>query len=214
MDVKQFENKRWQREDQALQFRHRAALSMIDSGTVLDLGSGDGLLLALLRQKGVIGRGLDLAEEGVRKANAKGLDTQVFDFGNERLPFPDNSFDTVVMLDILEHLYDPEFVLGEATRVSKKNLIVGVPNFSSLPARLQVLFGSVPENNSPKKGHVYWFNYGILVSMLSKHGLIVDQLKSNTFFEHVPVVGLITRFFATLFPNLFGLSFVIKVTKV
>ena len=214
MEVKKFENRRWQREDQNIQFRHKTALTMVDSSAVLDLGSGDGLLLSLLKDKGIKGKGLDLSEEGVAKANAKGLDTQVFDLGNEKLPFPESSFDTVVMLDILEHLYDPEFVLKEATRVSKKYVIVGVPNFSSLPARLQVFFGMIPENNQPKKGHVYWFNYGALVSMLSKHGLSIDRFESNTFFEHIPVIGLITRFFTTLFPNLFSLSFVVKAKKV
>ena len=61
MSVKDFENNRWSNEDQKLEFRHKVALSMIDSGTVLDLGSGDGLLLSLLREKVIKGIGLDIS---------------------------------------------------------------------------------------------------------------------------------------------------------
>ncbi len=213
MDVKQFENRRWGNEDQAVQFRHTAALGLIDTGTVLDLGSGDGLLLALLKDKGVQGKGLDLSEEGVAKANAKGLDTQVFDFGNKSLPFPDASFDTVVMLDILEHLYDPESVLKEAARVARRAVVVGVPNFSSLPARLQTLVGRVPENNQPKKGHVFWFNLPILKRMFRSSGLKLVALRTNTFFELVPYARYFTKGLAKVFPNAFSLSFVAKGEK-
>jgi len=55
------------------------------------------------------------------------------------------------MLDILEHLYYPKALLLEASRVADK-VIFSVPNFSSLPARMQTLFGLVPENNTAKKG--------------------------------------------------------------
>ncbi len=213
MDVKEFENNRWQREDQAMQWRHHAALSLIDSGTVLDLGSGDGLLLAMLRDKGVTGEGLDLAEEGVAKANAKGLTTRVYDFGSNKLPYPDASFDTVVMLDVLEHLYDPGILLKEAARVSKKNIVVGVPNFSSFPARMQTLFGRVPENNQPKKGHVFWFNLPVLKSLFSHSGLSLIKLETNTFSQSIPYVRHITKLLKRVLPNLFSLSFVALARK-
>ncbi len=208
MNVKDFENNRWSHEDQKLCFRHRATLSMIDSGTVLDLGSGDGLLLSLLKKKGIYGKGLDISENGLAKAREKGLDVAVFDFSN-KLPFADNTFDTVTMLDLLEHLYDPEFLLKEACRVSKKSIIVGVPNFSSLPARIQTLLGNVPENNQPKKGHIFWFNYDILKSMLHKVGLEIIRIKKNTFFESIPLIGHVTYLLSNFFPNLFSLSFVV-----
>jgi methionine biosynthesis protein MetW len=216
MDVKQFENRRWAGEDQAVQFRHTAALALIaDSGakTLLDLGSGDGLLLSLLRNHGVTGKGLDLSEEGVAKAAAKGLDTMVYDFGSKPLPFPDGSFDAVVMLDILEHLYDPESVLKEAARVSRKDVVVGVPNFSSLPARIQVLFGRVPENNQPKKGHVFWFTWTVLKKIASVSNLHVVSLRVNANFQSVPFVRWFFRTLAATWPSLGALSFVARFEK-
>ena len=212
MSVKTFENNRWSREDQKLEFRHRATLSMIDRGPVLDLGSGDGLLLSLFKDKGISGKGLDISEEGTNKAKAKGLDVEVFDF-TKTLPFADGSFHAVVMLDLLEHLYDPESLLKEAVRVSNKYVVVGVPNFSSLPARIQTLRGIVPENNRPKKGHIFWFNYPVLKAMLSKAGLKTVKWQSNTFLESAPIISVIVKFVVKIVPSIFGLSYVVLVKK-
>jgi methionine biosynthesis protein MetW len=212
MSVKDFENSRWRREDQKICFRHKATLDLVNSGTVLDLGSGDGLLLSLFREKGIVGKGLDISEEGVSKAKTKGLDISVHDF-SAKLPFSDGTFDTVIMLDLLEHLYDPEFLLKEARRVSKRAVIVGVPNFSSLPARIQTLLGHVPENNHPKKGHIYWFNYFVLRDMLNRTDLSIVQMKTNTFLETRKFIGSFTCIAAKVFPNLFSLSFVVLAMK-
>ena len=212
MSVHKFEDTRWAKDDQKICFRHEAALGMIERGNVLDLGSGDGLFLSLLKQKGIEGEGLDISKKGIAKTRAKGLTASLFDF-NEPIPFADNTFDTVVMLDVLEHLYAPDKLLRESVRVSASHVIVGVPNFSSLPARLHVLFGAVPENNHPHKGHIYWFNHAILLSMLSASGLVVDVMRVNTFLERVPVLSHLMRFLARAWPNLFALSFVAKARK-
>lgn len=212
MNVKNFENNRWLNEDQKIQFRHRATFSMIDSGTVLDLGCGDGLLLSLLKDKGVKGKGLDISENGIEKAKTKGLDVSIYDFSN-RLPFDDNTFDTVIMLDLLEHLYNPEFLLSEARRVSKKNIIVGVPNFNSLPARIQMLLGKIPENNQPKKGHIFWFNYNIIRAIFARVNLKIIKIDSNTLFEKRFPISKVTKYLSRLVPNLFSLSFVVLARK-
>lgn len=212
--VKEFENKRWREGDQTLQFRHVRAIELVEKGQkVLDIACGDGLLLSALAKKGAIVSGVDLSLEGVKKCREKGLDASVVDIATEPLPFQDGTFDTVTMLDVLEHLYAPEELLQEAVRVSKKYIIISVPNFSSLPSRLQVLLGKVPENSRPNKGHVYWFMYGNLMKMLRQNNLHVLDVKTNTFFENKFLLGNLTRFFARIFPSLFALSFVVKLEK-
>ncbi len=212
MSVKQFENNRWAKDEQVVCFRHEAALSMIDKGAVLDLGSGDGLFLALLKKKGIKGNGLDISEEGVFRTREKGIEASVFDF-NDKVPFEDNTFDYVSMLDLLEHLYTPQDLLMEATRVSKKFVIISVPNFSSLPARIQTLLGKVPENNQPKKGHVFWFNYLVLRKMADSAGLRLVEIRMNTFWQDYFLIGLISKFMTKIWPSLFALSFVVKLEK-
>ena len=203
MDAQTFENARWQAGDQKTQFRHHACTGMVTGGSVLDIGCGDGLLLAMLKEKGVTGEGVDFSEEAVRKCADKGVRATQHDL-NQPLPFPDGAFDWVIALDVLEHQYEPLFLLKEMARVSRKNIVVGVPNFSSLPARLQILTGNVSENNQPHKGHVYWFNYPVLVGLATKAGLDLTTCAMNTFRPATFFGDMLTK----LFPNLFALSFV------
>ncbi|MBU4353415.1 methionine biosynthesis protein MetW [Candidatus Parcubacteria bacterium] len=213
-NAKEFENKRWRESDQPLVFRHAKAIEMVEKGQkVLDVGCGDGLFLNALAQKEVLASGVDISEEGVKKCGEKGLDASVVDISIENLPFQDGAFDTVIMLDVLEHLYAPEALLQEAARVSKKYIIISVPNFNSLPARLQVLFGNAPENNRPNKGHVYWFNYKILKKMLKNNNMKQITLKTNTFWEQKIVLDKFMKLLAQTWPSMFALSFVFKLEK-
>lgn len=217
MSVKDFENKRWGNENQKISFRHKTAFEMITAIfdkeiSVLDLGCGDGLLLSLLEEKGIIGKGLDISDEAIAKTKNKGFEASVFDF-SKRLPFLDNSFDIVISLDVLEHLYNPEGLLKEASRVSKGSIIIGVPNFNSLPARLQVFLGLVPENNRPKKGHIYWFNYSVLEKMVLESNFILKELHVNSIMENRFLIGKLFKFLAKIWPSLFALSFVVKLEK-
>ncbi len=204
-DVAQFEDARWKHAPQSLEFRHRAALSLIPAGTVLDLGCGDGLLLSLLASRGIEASGLDISPEAVKKCHAKGLAAAVHSFA-EPIPHADRSFDTVVLLDVLEHVYDPLALLQEARRLARRSVVVSVPNFSSLPARVQVAAGRVPENNRPGKGHVYWFTHRVMRDMARRAGLRIDAMMMNTF---APCTAA-PRFFTAISPSLFALSFVAR----
>ncbi len=218
MNIKNFENERWTRDSQKICFRHRAAIDLIMSDyrgsavSALDLGCGDGLILSLLKEKGIIGKGLDISEEAVEKAKMKGLDASVSDL-SDKLPFLDDAFDVVVMLDVLEHLYAPDNLLKEASRVSRSSVILSVPNFNSFPARLQVLCGMVPENNKPNKGHIYWFNYFVLEKMTCANHLFFKETRINTIMENRFLIGKLFKLLAKIWPSLFALSFVVRMEK-
>lgn len=203
MGIQKFENERWRKKNQQIVFRHREALKMIGSGKVLDVGCGDGLFLEMLKNNAL--EGVDISIEGIKKCTEKGIKTCLCDFSKDRLPFFDNEFDYVVMLDILEHLYSPADLLKEAKRVSKKNIIISVPNFNSLPARIQMLLGKVPENNRDNKGHIYWFNLKVLKKMLKDSDLKIVDMKMNTFWE--------MNFLTKIFPSVFALSFMLRAEK-
>jgi len=210
-ETSSFENERWPTYKQTLEFRHRTALELISSPqTVLDIGSGDGLLLSLVQEKfpGAHVEGADISLEAIKRCTERGIHATLVESA-ERLPYADKSFDTVVLLDVLEHTYQPERILKEAARVARIQVIVGVPNFSSLPARLQVLMGEVPENNRPQKGHVYWFNKNALESVANKSGVSIHPKN-----WHMNVQRPLRAFAPLLlraWPNLFALSFVVAV---
>lgn len=220
-DYEQFENGRWERKNQKLIFRHTATiglLSKLNSESVLDVGCGDGLLQEHIAERllKVATTGIDLSEVAVEKAKEKHIPNATFmaaDVIAAGIPYPPNTFDVVIALDVLEHLFVPETLLREMKRASKRHLIIGVPNFSSFPARVQTLIGKVPENNHPKKGHAYWFNYHILSKMLDDNGLTIITVRFNCQLERLPLFGTLIRRLALAFPNLFALSFVILAEK-
>jgi len=83
----------------------------VQEKNVLDIGAGDGLITHLVGAKGI-----EYEPEGVRLAQEKGVD--VIQGDAYALPFEDNSFDAVMMIDVLEHFEDPRKALQEAQRVA------------------------------------------------------------------------------------------------
>jgi len=126
---------------------HSVILDFIPAGTkVLDLGCGDGsLLVKLVRQKGVTGRGIEISEEGVRACIAKGLTVMQGDIDKGLRDYPDNSFDYVVLNQTLQAVKKPDVVLSEILRVGKKG-IVGFPNFAYWKMRFYLFtYGRMPK---------------------------------------------------------------------
>ncbi len=97
---------------------------------VLDLGCGDGALLAHLQtQLGVTGYGLEIDEEKINLAIAKGLCIIEQDLNDGLARFADNSFDTVVMMRALQAVKNPKELLIDMLRVAGES-IVTFPNFA------------------------------------------------------------------------------------
>jgi ubiquinone/menaquinone biosynthesis C-methylase UbiE len=86
---------------------------------VLDIGCGTGGFMKLLRKRYVHVVGLDLSWQGLTHTRSRGFPSVLMADAN-RLPFPDNRFDLVVCIDVLEEKQvDPVRLLGEIRRVSK-----------------------------------------------------------------------------------------------
>lgn len=201
-----FQDSQWKPLTEANQANQIIA-DAVGPGSVLDLGCGDGTLLALLAKRGIGGVGLDLSEKAVAIAHERGLDCRVHDL-TEPLPFPDKSFDAVLIIDVLEHLYRPDQLLTEAARVAVQYVYISTPNFASLPARLQVLRGRVPENNTPRDGHIYWMTEQVVTHLTKGAGLVLDTAWDNTFWQNRPVVGPLMRALVRAWPSLFALAFI------
>jgi len=103
---------------------------------VLDVGCNTGILLIPLAKKKVDVIGIDNNPSDIKKTKEnlllEGLSTKIAIIADARkLPFPNNTFDVVLLSDILEHSSDPKKVAKESLRVVKKGgiILATVPYF-------------------------------------------------------------------------------------
>jgi len=119
-----------------------------ESLKIIDLGCGDGRLAGELVKKGHSVYGMDSSEDALRIAKNFGIKTILGGLESE-LPFTENEFDMILLLDTYEHLYDQETILKNIYKVLKPTgkLIIAYPNHFDLRNRIEMLFG---------KGIVHW----------------------------------------------------------
>jgi len=132
--------------ENAIRPDHKMILEIVEHGSrVLDLGCGDGELLSLLKtKKSCRVTGIEISEEAIFKCLERGVTVSQGDIDSGLTDYSDKRFDYVVLNESLQEVLNPERVILEACRVGKK-VIVGIPNFCNISARLQVFFkGRVP----------------------------------------------------------------------
>ncbi|HEX7438867.1 MAG TPA: methionine biosynthesis protein MetW, partial [Caldimonas sp.] len=118
---------------------------MVPPGSrVLDLGCGNGELLAHLRdQRRCSGYGIEIADANVLACEQRGVNVIQLNLEEGLALFEDRSFDVVLQLDTLQHLRNTEKMLRETARVGRIG-IVSFPNFAHWPNRLHVVGGRMP----------------------------------------------------------------------
>ena len=123
----------------------KAIAALVPEGSrVLDLGCGDGALLAHLQQhKGCTGYGVELDDTNVHACVQRGVNVLQLNLDQGLTLFGDHSFDVVLQIDTLQHLRNAETMLRETARVGRTG-IVAFPNFGHWPNRLSVLLGRMP----------------------------------------------------------------------
>jgi methionine biosynthesis protein MetW len=112
---------------------------------VLDLGCGDGGLLAYLRDnKQTIGLGLEIDNDKIDSCLAKGIDVIQQDLNKGLGNFQSQSFDTVLLTQTLQAVHYPDLLIEEMLRIGK-NCIVTFPNFGNWKSRAYLNFkGRMP----------------------------------------------------------------------
>jgi methionine biosynthesis protein MetW len=120
---------------------------IIEPGSkVLDLGCGDGALLAWLKtHKNVEGRGVEISGPMVQRAIASGVSVYQGDLEQALSDYPDHIFDYVILSQTLQEIRGPRQILLEMLRVGR-NAVVAFPNFGHWSVRLaHLLTGRAPQ---------------------------------------------------------------------
>ncbi|MCZ8376418.1 MAG: methionine biosynthesis protein MetW [Beijerinckiaceae bacterium] len=142
---------------EALRSDYRLVAEMVRPGTrVLDVGCGDGELLAFLAQhKQVDARGIEISREGVAACVAKGLAVIQGDADTDLADYPDDCFDYVILSQTIQATRNPKIVLEQMLRIGR-NAIVSFPNFGHWRIRTHLMFkGAMPvTENLPDT----WYN--------------------------------------------------------
>ncbi|HSD11264.1 MAG TPA: class I SAM-dependent methyltransferase [Candidatus Binatia bacterium] len=133
---------------------------------VIELGCRYGDLLSHFSNGNRV-MGIDVDRHAVAVCRKRfGIPTEVANL-NETLPLADQSFDVVVLSEVLEHLPYPELTLGEITRILRPNgrLIGSVPNATKAQNRIRFLLTGRVEIDPT---HLHFFSERTLVTLLSQ----------------------------------------------
>jgi methionine biosynthesis protein MetW len=115
---------------------------------VLDLGCGDGSLLAyLVRERAASGYGIEIDDAGVLACVRQGVNVLQSDLESGLAGFADASFDCVILSQTLQAMRHTEKIVAEMLRVGR-DAIVTFPNFGHWTHRTQILRGRMPVSSS------------------------------------------------------------------
>jgi ubiquinone/menaquinone biosynthesis C-methylase UbiE len=149
--------------------KYTTILKIIKKGPILDVGCGNCNFLEICKNKKLNAQGIDFSRKAVELARKKGFKVKIGD--SEKIPFKDNSFATITLLDVLEHVYSPRKTLDEIYRVLKINgeLVIVIPNTFSIRRLL-----SGPDKS---KEHINKFDYFTIKPFIENCGFKIKSIQ-------------------------------------
>ncbi len=165
--------------------------------SLLDIGCGDGTISLALKSafgaKEVFG--IEISAVGAEEARMKGIVCYELNVDDVSLPFRDSSVDAIYAGEIIEHLYDPDHLLDEITRVLHPTgfAIIDTPNLAWWADRLSLFFGYQPQSTESSLrfgyagklitpsiagggGHLRILTLRAFRKLLERHGLNVRRI--------------------------------------
>ena len=198
---------------------------------ILDIGCGAGSVGSELANRGHEVCGLDIMAKAVDRAKDRGINADIYDVNNLPLPFKDSSFDCILALDILEHVFAPLSLLREMRRLLSRDgySIIVLPLHFDLRQRLRILAGEGivlyehlsydPKCVSWEYFHIRFFTLQEVEEFVKGGGFIIEErvyrpmiaADMSWLLRHL-LNASFTRFMANRLPSVFsiGLKMVIR----
>ena len=184
---------------------------------LVEIGPGKGATLKYFKEKynfnKIIGFDLIFSKEVIDKNKYKNVELIEGNF-NYKIPLPDNSVDCLILMMVIEHLFDPFYSFEQVKRLLAKDglAFINLPLVTSFKNRFRLLTGRLPVTSSPYNtwfenkewdgNHLHYFNIESIKRICKKNDLRVLAIK--------PVGNFL--FIKRAYPNLFcdEISFCVK----
>ncbi len=170
---------------------------------VLDLGCGDGTLLAYLGDnRNITGYGLEIDDDNLELCIEKGVNVIDTDLNQGLSDFTEDSFDYVVMTQALQTIHRPDLLLQEMLRVGKQG-IVTFPNFGHWKVRISLfLNGLMPKTKALSED--WYISENIRLCTLHDFEKLCKTLDIEVLQRAVVDTKHHSSWFMRLMPNLLG----------
>lgn len=186
-------------------FRARFILNRVsDSESLLDIGSGDGAVLKAVRAdfKGKI-FATDVSDVALDVLEKQGFDTLRFDINNVLSVKNVPTVDHISILEVLEHIPNPELLLIELLPKVRRSIFISVPNSGYYAYRLRLMLGRFPMQWVSHPGeHLRFWTYDDFKWWL-------NQMKLGDHYDLVGYEGVAGL--NVIFPSLFAEALIVEV---
>jgi methionine biosynthesis protein MetW len=179
----------------------------IENGaSVLDLGCGDGsVLLEIRKRKPIEAHGVDFSQYALDFVASQGIPTLLRNLEGPECLDDLPEVDHILLLEVLEHMQEPERFLKRALEKSRKSLFFSFPNTGYILFRTQLLFGRFPVQWETHPGeHLRFWTFGDLRWWLRELGYF-DRTTIHVY-KGIPVLNRAWR-------GLFGRAFICELLR-
>lgn len=159
-----------------------------DCDKILDVGCGDGALYSLIKRKCKNYYGIDISKTALSQIKDKRINVKIININEQKLPFQNNFFDYVVCLDVIEHVFNPNRLIEELFRVTKKEgyVILSTPNIRYYKHIIKLILGRFPKTSGDQEhydgGHLHYFTYRDIIDLCSNKSSKIKKCGINTKF--------------------------------
>lgn len=179
--MKSFYERYWEKTDSLNDYSYKVKLikKLVPKESnleVLDFGCGKGIFISdlLSVNPSLKVTGVDISKTAISYAKKKLPEIKLFVIAEgKKLPFKDNSFDFIIALDVLLHVYDTELIFSELYRLLKPKgrLLITVPYYGLLKNIVIALIG-FDEVFNPRNGSIRFYTKNTLLHEITDVGLI------------------------------------------
>lgn len=191
---------------------HQKAMSFVkNKSSVLDIGCASGYLGKELAKKGCIVYGVEISSVMARKTKNYYKGVMEGNIEKIELPWRDGFFDAILLLDVLEHLFEPDKTLLKLKKFLSANgiVIISLPNIANWWVRWNLMRGIFEYTNEGllDAGHIRFFTYDSAVKMIQSVGyeivstdLVITLPKFLLKLDRIfPISSIAVNYFKKLF---------------